>query len=769
MAINRFYKAPGYKFQSQYVPLPLEYMQKQLEGKQKQLDTARAGRDAMEEKLLAVDALEQDTSGRNTAIDAYEQEAQSIIDDYKDTPAALAGKMGDLRKRINKDMTRGELGAIQRSHAARSEYVKDLDKRLKEGKLLESDYRRLVAASDKSYAKGIGQADDLGNYNVYSGRSAQNFVNIPKKAMKIAKEVSPQVVASTTKWNKITREDGTILWEKSGVKTSKMPKEVLEKLILPMLQQDKEVMGYAAQDVELDMTDQEMSEGFSYIDEAGMQVDMSPSDLRNARINNQLVNAASGAAGVYQSNDILSRTEDMKFDPEWKHSATGKADAISNLSVSGTGSTLITHNLDDIRNTNSQLQSDVDISNKQVLGDLRNSGIADYVSNDSKVIDSFIANYTDGKAEGIAKLKQLNNLSDGDAAKLYDDYYEAAKESKRKQAVIDRNQVMLSNWETASDWDWNKETPKLRTSLKESIGGTYNAMAQKITDEEIKKIVTSDWSNAESLSKELWEKYGDTSNASEKVVVWDNVVKAIKASGGEYGKVIEKAKNEGFAAYYTKFDFADIDDTKISTANQVINATQALNKEATAVTMDGVSTTMGDVFGIPLAKVKNFKSSLIADSGKPRYIVQGTVGETGKEETIIKIVEPTGKDEEVLNFMHEVSRKGNTEISKKSAKMYIGANHMGDFWNPESIDNMDAGESTTVYDSEGNKIGTAEKIKPTASGSSPYLLFRDNDGDEITYKDNYRFTKASDLAIMIGDAVTRGQEKEAAKAAEEAK
>lgn len=187
MGVNIFDKP----IESQYIPLPF----KELAAAGDVLRKVSGEAQTQAEGLLgdiAVNAIPgYDTQRRNEIIQGYEDKISQVADIYENDPFEARRQIRKIGADVKKNLTRGELGAIEGSFQNKKAYVSNQKKLMDEGKITPQTFRYNMRQAQRY--EGIGQADEFGGYGSFSGREGAGFFDIPKEFNTFVANYKPDV------------------------------------------------------------------------------------------------------------------------------------------------------------------------------------------------------------------------------------------------------------------------------------------------------------------------------------------------------------------------------------------------------------------------------------------------------------------------------------------------------------------------------------------------------------------------------------------------
>lgn len=282
MAINRFDQYQESEYVPQYVPLPIEDISRAATFRQGKHEENLAKNDYLDDLLGTIPSLGQDDPEKKRIINEYRQQMQEYgqSGDYSQAGSYVRR----LTQKFKNDLVTGKLGAIKGSY---DNYLKDIEQ-INKSDIPSYEKERLKQIRLQEY-QGIGEDTGEGFFNqIYRPQATAGYFDLGKTAIEVASKMSPQVIKSTTGWDR--GADG--VWTKGTFKTTELPADVIEKVVAPYLANDPK-----AQD---------------YLYQASKVYGVDP----QAFLVNEVTKAARTAGAVLKRND-KEVDQDMNIEPEW--------------------------------------------------------------------------------------------------------------------------------------------------------------------------------------------------------------------------------------------------------------------------------------------------------------------------------------------------------------------------------------------------------------------------------------------------------------------
>jgi len=187
MAINIYDRPMQAEFMDTYTPMPYQEILQAMNMRQQQHDKGVALEEDLQDTLFKVQALQQDKAKRNLKQDEYENAISDKVASYGGEYARLIPFINEQRKKLHKDMTRGDFAAMEKSHDKGMKYLERMEKLYDKGKI-DKDLKQFLEAQSFSEYSGIGEMQADGSYNIFSGQDpAMLKESLADQAMKAIK------------------------------------------------------------------------------------------------------------------------------------------------------------------------------------------------------------------------------------------------------------------------------------------------------------------------------------------------------------------------------------------------------------------------------------------------------------------------------------------------------------------------------------------------------------------------------------------------------
>jgi len=198
MAINRFSRGPiAADVQSEFIPLPLDVIDRQLERKQNSYDKTKDFLNIAKETVYGVKATSSDQEYLSNEVAGYEDAIDDAITGAGGDFSRLGSMADSLGNKIKKDIMTGKMGAVHNNFVKAQTQLGELSKLRTEGKIRESTYNRNV--ENISSFSGTEETDE-GGYTSIANMAPPMFVEFGKVGDDYGRFVADQYRASGAKY-----------------------------------------------------------------------------------------------------------------------------------------------------------------------------------------------------------------------------------------------------------------------------------------------------------------------------------------------------------------------------------------------------------------------------------------------------------------------------------------------------------------------------------------------------------------------------------------
>lgn len=235
MGTNAFEKPIAANPISQFVELPLQFIDQALERRQEKFDTNKAKVGAMEDLWLNTKARSVDTKRHQEIL----AEKDAMVDDVVDRVGGDYGRVGGyvdkMERDLRRELTSGELGTINQNYTRAAEYRADLGERKAKGEVSDSGY----ALGMQSLQKGKTSQLDSGAWSQFNGYVAQDYYDVNKALIDYSKNIKDQYSADGTVTYMTKNRAANFIYEQA-IGDSKLLGSLSEELVAHGLQPTQE-------------------------------------------------------------------------------------------------------------------------------------------------------------------------------------------------------------------------------------------------------------------------------------------------------------------------------------------------------------------------------------------------------------------------------------------------------------------------------------------------------------------------------------------------
>ena len=196
--MNRFSRGPiAADVQSNFIPLPVDAISRQIDRKQGQYDTTKAHLGAMEDTVLGVRGLGKDAETLKGIQSQYNDEILKGIEEVGGDYSRLGGLTDITARKLKKDLSTGHLAAIQSNYLAAQEHQDTLKKMRESGRI-----------GDRGFEQGMRSISDFegtketsnGGYTSANLYTPVKEISLPEAGQKYAKASADQYLATGQKY-----------------------------------------------------------------------------------------------------------------------------------------------------------------------------------------------------------------------------------------------------------------------------------------------------------------------------------------------------------------------------------------------------------------------------------------------------------------------------------------------------------------------------------------------------------------------------------------
>lgn len=309
----RYYAPNQSQYVSQHVALPLEYLQANLDKRQKAFDDEIARMEA-EGKLPYINSLNPDTQRLRDKEKYFKENIDKLSQDLLATGniSQISPKFLQLkREKESYYAPTGEGGAIAGNYATRAEFVKRQRERLEKQQITQKDFELALNNFDANY-KGVGDGKS-GTYESYRTEDLANYVNEDEFIDKLKNEYKANTV-QTKSGTWYNGGDGRLYKDKDK-KTEVTYQEIMEDA-LGALVRNKELINYKTQSAKFAGQKFELNDIYLKNEKGEIVKDENGNPQYN--MNNSLVAAADRIAG---RESFVEYEKDQQIHDDWKYKA----------------------------------------------------------------------------------------------------------------------------------------------------------------------------------------------------------------------------------------------------------------------------------------------------------------------------------------------------------------------------------------------------------------------------------------------------------------
>lgn len=182
---NMFEKPIAANPMSQFVALPLDYLDKSLQRKQAAYDENKNITAAVEDELLKTNALTGDVARQQAILGEYDTKINDIVEQAGGDYSRISGQLDSLKRDMSKELAYGELGSINKSYNKAMAQKADLDKRYADKKIGAAG----LGLAEQAMGKYQTTQGENGQWSTYGGYSPSNIVDPVAELQKSVKEI----------------------------------------------------------------------------------------------------------------------------------------------------------------------------------------------------------------------------------------------------------------------------------------------------------------------------------------------------------------------------------------------------------------------------------------------------------------------------------------------------------------------------------------------------------------------------------------------------
>jgi len=183
---NLFETPIAAKPMSEFVALPLQFIDQTLQRRQARYDKARSSVDEAEDAWLKSKALPGDMARNRQLISEQEQKIDDLVEAAGDDYSLIQAPLDRITRNIKRSMNYGELGAQKIAYESALKQQDEYRKLLQQSKIQQSGYDSFV----KSISKHVTRPTAEGGFSRFSGYSPSNVVDPTQHISDAADEIN---------------------------------------------------------------------------------------------------------------------------------------------------------------------------------------------------------------------------------------------------------------------------------------------------------------------------------------------------------------------------------------------------------------------------------------------------------------------------------------------------------------------------------------------------------------------------------------------------
>lgn len=315
-----------------YVELPWEAIAAAGAAKQKRYDEGDKGISDINDTFLKIGSIKADTPRKQQLVDDYQQQIYGVVDSYSGDIGAALPKIKELQRKINYDMTYGELGAINNRYKSQQESIADIQKYNEEyiksgGKngMSGEEAQALLNYEMNELNNAPVQKNPDGTWTTYQKYHRMPTINMYEEARQIAANMKPQTIEELTGLKSI----GGGFYQ-HGKETRKiLEAEAIQMAVEQTMRNDPRFTSYLGWRNEITGKNKAVGnylqqnlaqtpEGIQYLpgkDAAGNQSMINPYAWKDEVLHEDFRNAAADAGRIFQQREITRDLDYMHVAP----------------------------------------------------------------------------------------------------------------------------------------------------------------------------------------------------------------------------------------------------------------------------------------------------------------------------------------------------------------------------------------------------------------------------------------------------------------------
>ena len=765
MAVNIYDQPFQAQYMNTYTPMPYQEILQAGSAMQGRYDTAEAIKDDLTTKMLDIKGLDADKQLKNQLIENYETSINEKLDEVGNDYGQLLPFIKQQQRKFQDDYQRGQLGQIEYNYNKFMTGYQEAKDRMTKGDISKEEFNATFGPGGEALAQytGVGDRGDLQEIQIRDLVDQNNYQEI---AIDIADKLEGQKTEALGQWLRgqglsdrdlppnylqaldrstdILKYDDIYDIVSFAIQKNPMYQSHIQQrqdLLSGQMERDlsgidKDFVDYYLQDGLMGDDDIEAmeSQGLNS-NNRDDQVEYFKDKYRQGILDNLVGDNAKLAGTMFQKADV-SYNRNIRKDDLLTERMKNQQNILDSTYISTTPGKIQIKDTDTFK---TKISENIQATGEQmtsVTGSIVNSIGLDIPegTRQEDFVKAFISKM--GSEEGrdaFINLMVTNGADPAEAEETVDFTYQQAQSALLSNANLKQQQTILNSAKekVINNIDWEDEwkdkydfNEKMQSDIDignsildgKTLTDIYDILdinsAQSLKDfvgkfntkedlrNTLKDIKNSDFNKNKHASFEIQHVKGELEG------IWEDLNKETDAQLAT-----------GIVRNYTRVDAA-FGDEKSAELAEITDAKNAFSDPRTRIVVPGVGeTTLTELFANN-ADVGDYmggevEASLVMDNGKPYYSVTAYDNKSGENRKSMSfLAEIPGREAPILEFMNTNAQNKNDDVAKM-AKAYVGANYMGDFWDPNDLLLMqeDSGVSVPLYLRNGTKIGEIKKKK----------------------------------------------------------
>ena len=766
MAVNIYDQPFQAQYMNTYTPMPYQEILQAGSAMQGRYDTAEAIRDDLTTKMLDIKGLDADKQLKNQLIGEYETSINEKLNEVGNDYGQLLPFIKQQQRKFQDDYQRGQLGQIESNYNKFMTGYQEAKDRMTKGDISKEEFNATFGPGGETLAQytGVGDRGDLQEIQIRDLVDQNNYQEI---AIDIADKLEGQKTEVLGQWLRgqglsdrdlppnylqaldrstdILKHDDIYNVVSFAIQKNPMYQAHIQQrqdLLSGQMERDlsgidKDFVDYYLQDGLMGDDDIEAmeSQGLNS-NNRDDKVEYFKDKYRQGILDNLVGDNARLAGTMFQKANV-NYTRNIRKDDLLTEKMKNQQNILDSTYISTTLGEIEIKDTDAFKASISENTQAIGEKMTSVSKLINNTGLVmpkgarqeDFVNAFISKMkspggrDAFInLTITTGKNKGI-------EIDPEEAGENVDFAYQQAQSAllsniglKQQQALLNSAREKVINdidWE--DEWKEKEEFNKKMTDTGNIIGG--NTI---VTGEQLNSIYNSLNINSGESLKDFVNQFNTQEELSNAISNFktdfnfpeiNQITSDLSKIWGNLNEKTDTQLETGIVSFNTKVDFA-VGEKKSPEMTEITTAKNAFANPRTRIIVPGVGeTTLTNLFANnpEVGEYMGGKvvANLIMDRGKPYYQVTAYDNKTGEsKKSMTFLAEIPGREAPVLEFM-ETNTQNKTEAVAKMAKAYVGANYMGDFWNPDNLLLMKKGSEVSVplYLKDGTKLGDVTRDK----------------------------------------------------------